>query len=59
MVLRAATKAVTKDEDKWEDFGQREVEKMRLRKKKKMKMKREVPGDDWEEGGGGGDGVVV
>lgn len=46
MVLRAATKAVTKDEDKWKDFGQREVEK---RKKKKMKMKREVPGDDWEK----------
>ncbi|XP_058921334.1 protein CDV3 homolog isoform X3 [Kogia breviceps] len=61
----AATKVVTKDEDEWKEFEQREVDYSGLRvqamqiseKEEDENEKREDPGDNWEEGGGGGGGV--
>nr|XP_045367180.1 protein CDV3 homolog isoform X3 [Camelus bactrianus] len=61
----AATKAVTKDEDEWKEFEQKEVDYSGLRvqamqiseKEEDENDKREDPGDNWEEGGGGGGGV--
>ncbi|XP_036917161.1 protein CDV3 homolog isoform X4 [Sturnira hondurensis] len=61
----AATKAVTKDEDEWKEFEQKEVDYSGLRvqamqiseKEEDDSEKREDPGDNWEEGGGGGGGV--
>ncbi|XP_036287333.1 protein CDV3 homolog isoform X3 [Pipistrellus kuhlii] len=61
----AATKAVTKDEDEWKEFEQKEVDYSGLRvqamqiseKEEDDNEKREDPGDNWEEGGGGGGGV--
>ncbi|KAM6160492.1 protein CDV3 homolog isoform 2-T2 [Erethizon dorsatum] len=58
----AATKAVTKDEDEWKEFEQKEVDYSGLRvqamqiseKEEDDNEKREDPGDNWEEGGGGG-----
>ncbi|XP_036878819.1 protein CDV3 homolog isoform X3 [Manis javanica] len=58
----AATKAVTKDEDEWKEFEQKEVDYSGLRvqamqiseKEEDENEKREDPGDNWEEGGGGG-----
>ncbi|KAM5314424.1 protein CDV3 homolog isoform 1-T1 [Glossophaga mutica] len=63
--LGAATKAVTKDEDEWKEFEQKEVDYSGLRvqamqiseKEEDDSEKREDPGDNWEEGGGGGGGV--
>ncbi|XP_036999771.1 protein CDV3 homolog isoform X4 [Artibeus jamaicensis] len=60
----AATKAVTKDEDEWKEFEQKEVDYSGLRvqamqiseKEEDDSEKREDPGDNWEEGGGGGGG---
>ncbi|XP_047420816.1 protein CDV3 homolog isoform X2 [Sciurus carolinensis] len=57
----AATKAVTKDEDEWKEFEQKEVDYSGLRvqamqiseKEEDDNEKREDPGDNWEEGGGG------
>lgn len=57
-----ATKAVTKDEDEWKEFEQKEVDYSGLRvqamqiseKEEDDNEKREDPGDNWEEGGGGG-----
>eukprot|EP00069_Balaena_mysticetus_P015120 bmy_22486T0 len=60
----AATKVVTKDADEWKEFEQKEVDYSSLRvqamqisgKKEDENEKREDPGDNWEEGrGGGGD----
>ena len=60
----AATKVVTKDADEWKEFEQKEVDRSSLRvqamqisgKKEDENEKREDPGDNWEEGrGGGGD----
>ncbi|KAM6224699.1 protein CDV3 homolog [Rhynchocyon petersi] len=56
------TKAVTKDEDEWKEFEQKEVDYSGLRvqamqiseKEEEDNEKREDPGDNWEEGGGGG-----
>ncbi|XP_057401475.1 protein CDV3 homolog isoform X1 [Balaenoptera acutorostrata] len=61
----AATKVVTKDEDEWKEFEQKEVDYSGLRvqamqiseKEEDENEKREDPGDNWEEGGGGGGGV--
>ncbi|XP_058150954.1 protein CDV3 homolog isoform X5 [Dasypus novemcinctus] len=61
----AASKAVTKDEDEWKEFEQKEVDYSGLRvqamqiseKEEDDNEKREDPGDNWEEGGGGGGGV--
>ncbi|KAM7063263.1 protein CDV3 homolog isoform 5-T5 [Molossus nigricans] len=61
----AATKAVTKDEDEWKEFEQKEVDYSGLRvqamqiseKEEDDSEKREDPGDNWEEGGGGGGGL--
>ncbi|XP_059519906.1 protein CDV3 homolog isoform X3 [Myotis daubentonii] len=61
----AATKTVTKDEDEWKEFEQKEVDYSGLRvqamqiseKEEDDSEKREDPGDNWEEGGGGGGGV--
>ncbi|XP_036747971.1 protein CDV3 homolog isoform X2 [Manis pentadactyla] len=61
----AATKAVTKDEDEWKEFEQKEVDYSGLRvqamqiseKEEDENEKREDPGDNWEEGGGGGGGI--
>ncbi|KAM4821170.1 LOW QUALITY PROTEIN: protein CDV3 homolog [Thomomys bottae] len=58
----AATKAVTKDEDEWKEFEQKEVDYSGLRvqamqiseKEEEDNEKREDPGDNWEEGGGSG-----
>lgn len=58
----AATKAVTKEEDEWKEFEQKEVDYSGLRvqamqiseKEEDDTEKREDPGDNWEEGGGGG-----
>ena len=58
----ATTKAVTKDEDEWKEFEQKEVDYSGLRvqamqiseKEEDDNEKREDPGDNWEEGGGGG-----
>ncbi|XP_039693099.1 protein CDV3 homolog isoform X1 [Pteropus medius] len=63
----AATKAVTKDEDEWKEFEQKEVDYSGLRvqamqiseKEEDDNEKREDPGDNWEEGGGGGGGGGV
>lgn len=60
----AATKAVTKDEDEWKEFEQKEIDYSGLRvqamqiseKEEDDSEKREDPGDNWEEGGGGGGG---
>uniref|UniRef100_UPI001E1B2C26 protein CDV3 homolog n=1 Tax=Jaculus jaculus TaxID=51337 RepID=UPI001E1B2C26 len=57
-----AIKAVTKDEDEWKEFEQKEVSYSGLRvqamqiseKEDDDNEKRENPGDNWEEGGGGG-----
>nr|XP_044992502.1 protein CDV3 homolog isoform X4 [Jaculus jaculus] len=57
-----AIKAVTKDEDEWKEFEQKEVDYSGLRvqamqiseKEDDDNEKREDPGDNWEEGGGGG-----
>ncbi|XP_055977979.1 protein CDV3 homolog isoform X1 [Sorex fumeus] len=65
--LGAATKAVTKDEDEWKEFEQKEVDYSGLRvqamqiseKEEDDNEKREDPGDNWEEGGGGGGGSGV
>ncbi|KAK1346763.1 hypothetical protein QTO34_000623 [Cnephaeus nilssonii] len=54
----AATKAVTKDEDEWKEFEQKEVDYSGLRvqamqiseKEEDDSEKREDPGDNWEEG---------
>ncbi|KAL6082047.1 hypothetical protein STEG23_003101 [Scotinomys teguina] len=54
-------KAVTKDEDEWKEFEQKEVDYSGLRvqamqiseKEDDDNEKREDPGDNWEEGGGG------
>lgn len=62
-----ATKALTKEEDEWKDFEQKEVDYSGLRvqamqiseKEEDENEKREDPGDNWEEGGGGGGGVGV
>ncbi|XP_015995803.1 protein CDV3 homolog isoform X1 [Rousettus aegyptiacus] len=62
-----ATKAVTKDEDEWKEFEQKEVDYSGLRvqamqiseKEEDDNEKREDPGDNWEEGGGGGGGSGV
>lgn len=56
-----AGKAVTKDEDEWKEFEQKEVDYSGLRvqamqiseKEDDDNEKREDPGDNWEEGGGG------
>ncbi|XP_058513202.1 protein CDV3 homolog isoform X1 [Ochotona princeps] len=61
----AAAKAVTKDEDEWKEFEQKEVDYSGLRvqamqiseKEEDDTEKREDPGDNWEEGGGGGGGI--
>uniref|UniRef100_A0A8C9E1T1 Protein CDV3 homolog n=1 Tax=Phocoena sinus TaxID=42100 RepID=A0A8C9E1T1_PHOSS len=57
----AATKVVTKDEDEWKEFEQKEVDYSGLRVQamqiRDESEKREDPGDNWEEGGGGGGGV--
>ncbi|XP_053455569.1 protein CDV3 homolog isoform X1 [Nycticebus coucang] len=61
----AATKAVTKEEDEWKEFEQKEVDYSGLRvqamqiseKEEDDNEKREDPGDNWEEGGGGGGGI--
>ncbi|XP_062072352.1 protein CDV3 homolog isoform X1 [Lepus europaeus] len=61
----AAAKAVTKDEDEWKEFEQKEVDYSGLRvqamqiseKEEDDNEKREDPGDNWEEGGGGGGGI--
>ncbi|XP_032486609.1 protein CDV3 homolog [Phocoena sinus] len=65
----AATKVVTKDEDEWKEFEQKEVDYSGLRVQAMQirplnsgiisdeSEKREDPGDNWEEGGGGGGGV--
>nr|XP_044624035.1 LOW QUALITY PROTEIN: protein CDV3 homolog [Equus asinus] len=58
----ASTKAVTKEEDEWKEFEQKEVDYSRLRvqampiceKEEEDNEKREGPGDKWEGGGGGG-----
>ncbi|XP_059124459.1 protein CDV3 homolog isoform X1 [Peromyscus eremicus] len=57
----SAGKAVTKDEDEWKEFEQKEVDYSGLRvqamqiseKEDDDNEKREDPGDNWEEGGGG------
>ena len=56
-----ADKAITKDENEWKEFEQREVDYSGLRvqamqiseKEEDDNEKREDPGDNWEEGGGG------
>ncbi|XP_038179576.1 protein CDV3 homolog isoform X2 [Arvicola amphibius] len=56
-----AGKAVTKEEDEWKEFEQKEVDYSGLRvqamqiseKEDDDNEKREDPGDNWEEGGGG------
>ncbi|XP_055425637.1 protein CDV3 homolog isoform X2 [Bubalus kerabau] len=61
----AATKVVTKEEDEWKEFEQKEVDYSGLRvqamqiseKEEDEVEKREDPSDNWEEGGGGGGGV--
>ena len=61
----AATKVVTKEEDEWKEFEQKEVDysglrvqAMQISEKEEDKVeKREDPSDNWEEGGGGGGGV--
>ncbi|XP_066100637.1 protein CDV3 homolog isoform X1 [Saccopteryx bilineata] len=61
----AATKTVTKDEDEWKEFEQKEVDYSGLRvqamqiseKEEDDSEKREDPSDNWEEGGGGGGGA--
>lgn len=58
---RPAGKAITKDENEWKEFEQREVDYSGLRvqamqiseKEDDDNEKREDPGDNWEEGGGG------
>lgn len=58
---------MTKEEDEWKDFEQKEVDYSGLRvqamqiseKEEDENEKREDPGDNWEEGGGGGGGVGV
>ncbi|XP_006840094.1 PREDICTED: protein CDV3 homolog [Chrysochloris asiatica] len=62
----AATKTVTKDEDEWKEFEQKEVDYSGLRvqamqiseKEEDDSEKREDPGDNWEEGGGGSSGGI-
>ncbi|XP_036049310.1 protein CDV3 homolog isoform X2 [Onychomys torridus] len=57
----SAGKAVTKDEDEWKEFEQKEVDYSGLRvqamqiseKEDDDNEKREDPGDNWEDGGGG------
>ncbi|XP_050995942.1 protein CDV3 homolog isoform X2 [Acomys russatus] len=59
-----AGKAVTKDEDEWKEFEQKEVDYSGLRvqamqiseKEDDDNEKREDPGDSWEEGGAGSGG---
>uniref|UniRef100_A0ABK0LY40 Carnitine deficiency-associated gene expressed in ventricle 3 n=1 Tax=Rattus norvegicus TaxID=10116 RepID=A0ABK0LY40_RAT len=54
-------KAITKDENEWKEFEQKEVDYSGLRvqamqiseKEDDDNEKREDPGDNWEEGGGG------
>ncbi|GAB1294595.1 Protein CDV3 [Apodemus speciosus] len=56
-----AGKAITKDENEWKEFEQKEVDYSGLRvqamqiseKEDDDNEKREDPGDNWEEGGGG------
>ncbi|KAM9696926.1 protein CDV3 homolog isoform X4 [Muntiacus reevesi] len=63
----AATKVVTKEEDEWKEFEQKEVDYSGLRvqamqiseKEEDEVEKREDPSDNWEEGGGGGGGGGV
>lgn len=63
----AATKVVTKEEDEWKKFEQKEVDysgvrvqAMQISEKEEDEVeKREDPSDNWEEGGGGGGGGGV